>query len=175
MSLPSSGRGEAVESLERSTNAALDAILQQHREKATRDGLKFALALQTLKFGKMHPDLAGLQDTPDALLAARVAYCDKIREKYSAGEALCVESLTRARGQDPASRRLGELGRPATSVRLSGIIQDLGAQDVGQHAEMCQALLQAQVEDNADDQRRNLSGLSRRIAEAYASHKYQIK
>lgn len=156
--------------LERATLAALDATANRHQLAASRQTMAFALALQPLRFARMN---VRPTEPPDAitanLVAARAAYCDKIREENTAFEALVQQTRSEVNSQAAAATALYRQQRPAAYERLSQILRDLDGQDLGAHGAMNQALLQAQLEDNEKDRFLGLYDLAKKTSELYAS------
>jgi hypothetical protein len=161
--------------LESLTIAALDAAWSQHLAAANRQTTQFAIALQSLHFTKMNVRPGGpLADLLAALVPARTAYCDKIRQENAAFEALVQQTQLEVNKQAAAATTLYQQGRPRAYERLSQILRDLGGQDLGAHSAMNQKLLTAQLEDGNLDQFLGVFDLAKKTSEIYAtlnSHK----
>jgi len=161
--------------LESLTIAALDAAWSQHLTAANRQTTQFAFALQSLHFTKMNVRPGGpLDDLLAALIPARTAYCDKIRQENAAFEALVQQTQLEVNKQAAACTTLYQQGRPVAYERLSQILRDLGGQDLGAHSAMNQKLLNAQLEDGRLDQFLGMFDLAKKTSEIYAtinSHK----
>jgi len=161
--------------LEPLTIAAFDAAWSHHQVVANRNATQFALALQSLHFAKTNVRPGGSPDALSAtLIAARAAYCDKIREQNAAFEELVTQTRLEVNKQEPASTLLYQQGHPAAYERLSKILRDLDAQDLGAHSALNQQLLNAQLEDDSLDQFLGMFDLAKKQSEIYAtvnSHK----
>jgi hypothetical protein len=168
--------GSSLDDLERSTLAALSAGWNAFEAAARRQTLQFAASLQRLKFAKQSPGSVPPGDTLESVLwKARSAYCESVREAYQAFEGLVVDAIRQAQTQEQAAGQLYQQRRPAAWQSLTRILGEVRAQDLGQHAEMNQRLLQAQLEDDNRDHQLGVGALAAKMAEAYASHKYVPK
>ncbi len=158
------------------TIGALDATWARHLAAANRQATQFALALQSLHFAKMNVRPGGAPEALAAtLIPARAAYCDKIREENAAFTELVKQTRLEVNEQAPAATDLYRQNHQAAYERLSQILRDLDAQDLGAHGAMNQKLLSAQLEDNALDRSLSLFDLAQKTTELYAGLKPQKK